>query len=166
MNFIQIIGICVLLFLVIFITKKKVWKQTLIFLVYWIWCFPQTFVGFIWYIICKIRGFKTYRYKNAFWTTSIDYSPAGGVSLGMFIFGKDYDSCRLKYDVKTEDVKKHEYGHALQSLILGWLYFIVIALPSVIWLSHYEKTDKDYYWFYTEAWAEKLGKVNRKKYKK
>lgn len=32
---------------------------------------------------------------------------------------------------RTEMIR-HEYGHAIQSVYLGWLYLIVIGLPSLI----------------------------------
>lgn len=65
---------------------------------------------------------------------------------------------------------KHEYGHQLQSYILGPLYILVIGLPSGLWCWFIQdwvnkirkkknKPELDYYWFYTESWANKLGKV-------
>ena len=69
-------------------------------------------------------------------------------------------------DGKSID-EKHEYGHCRQSEYLGWLYLIVIGIPSLIWCLCYnaEKRGglKDYYKFYTEAWADKLGGVIRDK---
>lgn len=48
-----------------------------------------------------------------------------GVSLGRYII--------FSNDVHLSlDALKHEYGHTLQSKKLGWLYLIVIGLPSFI----------------------------------
>ena len=59
----------------------------------------------------------------------------------------------------------HEYGHTIQSHKLGPLYLLVIALPSMIWAGCFEnyriKHNIDYYSFYTEVSADKLGGVNR-----
>ena len=59
----------------------------------------------------------------------------------------------------------HEYGHTLQSKMLGPLYLIVIGLPSLIWAWLYGPvipwSKNGYYVFYTEKWAEKLGEVKR-----
>lgn len=57
----------------------------------------------------------------------------------------------------------HEKGHALQSLYLGPLYLLVVGIPSIIWASVHRvfKLKQSYYWFYTEAWADKLGGVKR-----
>lgn len=57
----------------------------------------------------------------------------------------------------------HEYGHTVQSLILGPLYLLVIGLPSVIWLRtprlsrRRRDAGSSYYAFYTERWANHLG---------
>lgn len=85
-----------------------------------------------------------------------------GTSLGHFIFLKP------RHD-KT--VFKHEYGHVKQSYILGWLYLIVVGLPSVINNLQSRKWIKDglsnseiesrYFSRYPEAWADKLGGVER-----
>lgn len=73
-------------------------------------------------------------------------------SLGMFIFTAR--PCDLNFI-------QHEYGHTVQSLILGPICSLVIGLPSLIWcgcFSKYrEKYGVDYYSFYTESWANKLG---------
>lgn len=60
----------------------------------------------------------------------------------------------------------HEYGHCKQSEYLGWLYLIVIALPSVIhnlYVKIARKCGKEpnYYSFYTEKWADKLAGLSR-----
>jgi hypothetical protein len=59
------------------------------------------------------------------------------------------------------NVIAHERGHFLQSLVLGPLYWIIIAIPSItragIW--NYRlmngKSVKPYGSFYTEKWADK-----------
>ena len=57
----------------------------------------------------------------------------------------------------------HEYGHTVQSLILGPLYLIVIGMPSTLWgfLPNLHKKRKDeqisYFSFFTEGWANRLG---------
>lgn len=59
----------------------------------------------------------------------------------------------------------HEYGHTMQSHMLGIFYLIVIGAPSIIWAGCFdkyrEKTGKSYYSFFTEKWADKLGGVER-----
>lgn len=82
-------------------------------------------------------------------------STNGSVSLGNFVFIS-------KYTINYEKTLKHELGHTIQSKYLGPLYLLVIGLPSISWVAvrMMSKTlrKKDYYSFYTEAWAEELSK--------
>ena len=114
----------------------------------WVWCFPQMLAGLILKIITKAEKhgeFYHYTIKN------------GSVSLGEYIF-------LCPAHKQSFDIKKHELGHRKQSLMLGWLYLIVIGLPSFIWANCFkkyrEKHKIDYYSFYSERWANKLGRVN------
>jgi hypothetical protein len=57
----------------------------------------------------------------------------------------------------------HEYGHTIQSLILGPVYLIAMGIPSTIWgfspaLNRKRKEDQiSYFSFFTEKWANQLG---------
>lgn len=73
-------------------------------------------------------------------------------------------SFRFINENASTNTAMHETGHSYQSLYLGPLYLIVIGLPSLIWnLLHQTKYFKNlnYYAFYTEKWADKLGLVKR-----
>lgn len=116
----------------------------------WLWCFPQNLLGLLVKIFTraeKVGDHYHYNFKG------------GSVSLGEFIF-------LAPYDWHDERVLKHEMGHREQSKRLGWLYLFIIGIPSVIWQSCFrryrEKRNIDYYDFYTEKWADKLGGVNKK----
>lgn len=67
--------------------------------------------------------------------------------------------------LKTK-VVRHELGHCRQSLYLGWLYLIVIELPSICWAGlHRIKAIANkwsYYAPYTEKWADKLAGIKRR----
>lgn len=56
----------------------------------------------------------------------------------------------------------HEYGHSRQSRILGPLYLVVVGIPSlfvnVLWRMGIVKYE-DYYRWYPERWADRLGGV-------
>ena len=73
--------------------------------------------------------------------------------MGLFIFIKD----REDVNPWTYNTRIHEYGHTWQCLLLGPLYYIVIALPSVIWCNCFagyrKKNNVSYYKLYCEAWA-------------
>lgn len=122
-------------------------------IIYWIWCFPQMIAGLFLRLFVKVELKE--KYKNA-----VIYKcnlKSGSISLGNKIF-----LCKEHWN--DEYVKKHEYGHWKQGLILGWLYLIIIGIPSITWCNLFEKyrikNNLDYYSFYTEKWANKLGGNN------
>ncbi len=58
----------------------------------------------------------------------------------------------------------HEYGHTIQSVILGPLFIFVIAFPSLFWANsrkmerYRAKKGIGYYRFYPERWANHIAK--------
>lgn len=79
-----------------------------------------------------------------------------GVSLGDYII-----LARKNRDYKTIH---HEHGHQIQSRRLGPLYLIVIGLPSLLGNIYSRIFHKSAEWYYKqpwEAWADKLGGVER-----
>ena len=112
---------------------------------------PQNLVGVVLRLIHK--GTDT-EYNDALVRRS--QTMQGGISLGRYIVVNRYASRKTIM---------HEYGHCLQSRRLGWLYLIVIGLPSIIWAGLYgwliPHSYNGYYRFYTERWADKLGGVTR-----
>lgn len=122
--------------------------------IFWfIWGLPQNLIGAILFLTSKGNW---YYYKGCF-VKEISKTGPGAISLGMFIlfyadFGQD-----------THRVLKHEFGHTIQSKILGPLYLFVIGLPSLIWAGLFrkyrEKNNVSYYSLYTERWADKLGGI-------
>lgn len=121
------------------------------FIIKYVWQFPQMLAAWIWYLVRK----KSILYNSIgnFYTVYVGAN-RGGVTLGDKIFiSKCYHGEYLNM------VIAHESGHVKQSLYLGPLYLIVIGIPSILWVwSHrWIAPKKSYYWFYTEAWANKLG---------
>lgn len=131
-------------------------KKFLFYLIQFTWALPQNLVGCIAYLILS-RKYKHERFHNAF-ITYISKKNFGGVSIGIFIFINPD-----KKEAWLHDTRIHEYGHTIQSLVLGPLFPFVIALPSVIWcgsarLNKYRKdNDVSYYWLYCEGWANLWG---------
>ncbi|MDR0751575.1 MAG: hypothetical protein LBF12_03175 [Christensenellaceae bacterium] len=65
-------------------------------------------------------------------------------------------------DIQTSDTRIHEFGHTIQSLILGPFYLLIIGIPSFVWCNskrfiELRKTGVSYFSFYTERWANYLG---------
>ena len=111
---------------------------------------------------------KHYFYHGAVIT---EWKDKSSVSLGMFVFvtGEPYFYEKLKEEYSMEELSGrllvHEYGHTIQSLILGPLYLIVIGIPSTLWgfspnLNRKRKEQQlSYFSFFTEKWADSLGEM-------
>ena len=85
----------------------------------------------------------------------------------VFVTKEPYFYDKLKNEYTMEELSRrllvHEYGHTIQSLILGPLYLIVVGIPSTLWgflPSLNQKRKKEglsYFSFFTEKWANYLG---------
>lgn len=121
------------------------------------WGFPQTLLGATTFLAHANR--PHFRYHGAIVTT---WKSRKAVSLGLFIFLKGPANPRTAPAKVNEQLLAHEYGHTIQSLILGPLYLPVIGLPSVLWLNlpacrqYRKKNAVPYYTFYTERLANDL----------
>ncbi len=133
--------------------RKRI-PEVLFWLAMYTWCLPQTLAGLV--LLRKYRNCPRERYHNAVVVYHNDRF--GGVSLGGYTFVNGHSGKR------RAGVRAHEYGHCIQSLMLGPLYFLVIALPSALWcnLGVFVKMRKNkgisYYRFFTERWANSLVK--------
>ncbi len=137
-------------------------KKFLYSLVQIIWGFPQTLVGFILFLI-NIRR-KQYRYHGAIVT---EWGSNSSISLGLFLFvTKGTVPAVLRSSGQSRPVGNplvvHEYGHTIQSLFLGPLYFLVIGLPSASWANRKKYVEMrrkgtPYAAFWTEKFANSLG---------
>lgn len=126
----------------------------------YIWELPQNLLGLIIKKACKSDYYITFNGVKVY-----TWNKYGAISLGNFIFVEE-SAIENASDWYLENLIKHEYGHCLQSRKLGWLYLLVIGLPSFLWAQlggkHREKTGKSYYDFYTERWANELGKADER----
>ena len=124
-------------------------NQLMYVLLQFTWGILQNLEGLVMFLACKMLGCKSKKYKNAVVTKW--NNKYGSVSLGMFLFVTDDED---------ETLVAHEYGHSLQSLFLGPLFFFVIGIPSICWAafgdSYRKKHNKTYYEFYTESWSNEL----------
>lgn len=113
----------------------------------YIWCLPQNLLGLLFLLF--IRGEEKHTLNGISFYYAKDFR--GGISLGRYIILGD----------KRERSVRHEFGHCIQSRMLGPLYLIVVGLPSLIhaWLCKCE--DHSYYDYWCERWADKLGGVRR-----
>ena len=122
-----------------------------------VWQLPQNLLGLI--VGCFLRGKKRLTGFPGI-PSAIHFVGArnmwGGISLGNFVYFRP-----PAYDKMI----KHEYGHCIQSRILGPFYLLVIGLPSLLWaLWWHPGRNVGYYSFYTERWADRLGGVERRQW--
>ena len=127
-----------------------------------LWELPQCLLGFI---LFQVYSMDCMCMEVPYGDVRILYSERmkGGISLGRFIILP----WKYRYNSSSyvRDTIRHEYGHTRQSLRLGWLYLIIIGLPSITWAwlhSNFKRfSTVNYYSFYTEKNADKLGGVKR-----
>ncbi len=128
-----------------------------------------------WGILQTLLGFAVFlmnRKKSHFWyhgALVTVWNDPSSVSLGMFVFvtADPYFYPKLQAEYSKAEVNRrllvHEYGHTIQSLILGPLYLIVMGIPSTLWgfLPNLAKKRREqglsYFSFFTESWANALG---------
>lgn len=127
------------------------------YMLLYIWQFPQNILGgfLVWLFKAVLHG----RYENdiidGYFVATRLAKKWSGVSLGDYIIFSNE-----KY--ATEINIRHEHGHQKQSLYLGWLYLILIGLPSFIANLIHRKIDFDYYSTPWERTADLLGHVERR----
>lgn len=131
---------------------KKI-AETAYVILQWTYGILQTLLGLA--LLARFARCPRFCYRGA--VVVVHDGNFGGVSLGMFVFvnGKRGEERRRAATV-------HEYGHTLQSLLLGPLYLLVIGIPSAVWCNapRFEKMRAEgasYFDFYPEKWAEKWG---------
>lgn len=129
------------------------WPRALFYLIQFTWGLPVNLVGLLVFLCCR-TWCPSKRFRNSI----VTYFPGnrGGLSLGIFIF--------LSVPCASEHSRlcAHEYGHTVQCLFLGPLYWIVVAVPSVIWChlfnGYRNKHHISYDDLYCEHWATAWGK--------
>jgi hypothetical protein len=130
------------------------------------WGVLQTTLGLICFLF-HIKD-KHYFYHGAIVT---EWKSRSSVSLGMFVFitNEPFFYEKLKDEYQKEELSErllvHEYGHTIQSIILGPLYLILMGIPSTIWgfSARLNKLRREknisYFAFFTEKWANHLGEM-------
>ena len=141
----------------------------------WTWGLPQTLAGAGLYL--KHRKDPHFDYNGARVTA---WDRDSGISLGKFIFVPAEKCVKEAKRGGTEEenaqhvrvnefLLDHEYGHTIQSLILGPAYLLLVGAPSMVWnrLEYFDrkrkKTGKSYYSAVFERTANTLGAMVKKK---
>ena len=127
------------------------------------WQLPQSVIGtIVQYVYMHMKGDKVQvgmplmnSHPQYLIAAVFSSRMQGGLSLG--------DTITLPYSstlTTPRSVMRHEKGHCIQSMLLGWFYLPIIGLSSILWASWHTLTNskRDYNSFWTERWAEKLAK--------
>ena len=141
----------------------------------WTWGILQNLLGFFIWFALRVFGHSK-RHGHFRFAPVTGWQKGGSMGLGMFIFaGKDLTLKNLQ-DPKTgtweEHILSHEYGHTVQSAILGPFYLFLIGLPSIIWCNFkpagrsWRSGKKDYESFFPEKWATRLGVKTEARHRK
>lgn len=128
-------------------------KRLLYTLLQCTWGIAQTIAGAAMFLV--LIGRKHFIYRGCVATV---WKRRDSASVGIFIFVSETLCGRLR-----DEIIVHEYGHTVQSVILGPLYPFVISIPSAVWcltpkfVRMRQEKGISYYSFYTERWANRLG---------
>ena len=122
---------------------RPIMKRTLLYL----WELPQNLLGLLFLLF--LRGEERHELYGITFYYCKTFN--GGISLGQYII-----LCG-----KWEKSIRHEYGHCLQSRMLGWLYLPVVGLFSILHAGLCACRMHSYYAIWCERWADRLGGVNR-----
>lgn len=97
-----------------------------------------------------------------------EYPLPSSLSLGLFIFLTDRPPRDRRGQIPHGEISRrllvHEYGHTVQSLLLGPLYLPVAGLPSALWANlpccqRIWRGDVSYFSFFIEKTANSLGEL-------
>lgn len=130
-------------------------KNLLFRLWQWTWGFPQSLLGLIFRII--YRNCPREEYKG---TIVTHWPKASSMGVGMYLFLGTNGGSEHRAQVLV-----HEFGHSVQSLILGPLFLPIMGIPSFLWanLPSCRKLRREkkvsYYAFYPESNANRLGRL-------
>jgi hypothetical protein len=117
------------------------------------WGILQNLIGFIAFLAVGLCARKFLRRHETAFVSLIKNNFGGSACAGVFLFVSNDNA----------ELIKHEYGHTIQSLILGPFWLLVIGIPSFVWAAFFEsyrkRKNKSYYSFYTERWANRLADV-------
>jgi hypothetical protein len=129
-----------------------------------VWESPQNALGAIVFALHAARHeVRSVRYERE--RLMIEIGSFGAVSLGLFVFYTERDNPYVPVGRENRD---HEYGHSIQSRLLGPLYLSTVGVASelrvVYAFAHRHLRGRrwaGYYDGFPERWADRLGGVDR-----
>jgi hypothetical protein len=141
-----------------------------LFVLLFLWELPQNIIGVIVFLASRAVPNRTMTDRDNVIVSLFKKYP--GMSLGRFIFVMAEPEKNYRYEYRGHrrdhgDLIAHEKGHSIQSCILGPFYFLILVF-SGLWFVFTAVGEVvlgrrfiDYYAFFTEAWADRLGRAGR-----
>ena len=130
------------------------WPRIVFYLLQFTWGSTVNLAGLLVFLCCRRRRFHSKKFRNAIVTCLP--GDRGGLSLGIFIF------LSVRNAQESSRLCAHEYGHTVQCLLLGPLYWVVVAIPSVLWYHFFaayrKKRGIPYDALFCERWATAWGR--------
>lgn len=131
----------------------------------WLWQLPQCYIGWfyaLWIMVAhNVHDVRWGSYRGVTFLLVQNADSQSAVSLGfiivMYVHHMPSDTESFDHYFHTHPICMHEFGHAVDSRLWGWLYLPVIGLPSLISAVR-ETVQKDYTHrtFWTERRANRL----------
>lgn len=125
------------------------WRRAVFYLLQFTWGLSANLAGLLVFLCC--RPSRRERFRNGV----VSYLPGrwGGLSLGVFLFLGEREDPGLRV---------HEYGHTIQCLVLGPLYWPAVVIPSAVWYHCFARYRRrhgvPYDALYCERWATAWGR--------
>ena len=127
----------------------SIFKRVIFTVLQCTWGILQTLAGAAVFLVLIKR--KHFIYRAGIGTL---WSRGESLSLGLFFFVSEQSP-----EDRQNELCAHEYGHSIQSVILGPMFLPVLGLPSSLWcmMPYFERRrarkGRSYYSLYTERWA-------------
>ena len=128
-------------------------KRILFIILQCTWGILPTLVGLFFFL--KLNN---YPHKTYLGCIDTRWDTRSGLSLGLFIFTPNDE-------IKDADkIRVHEYGHCIQSIVLG-PFFTIVGIISLVWGRHpyfaklREEKKLPYTSCFVESWASKWGEL-------
>ncbi len=136
--------------------KKYTLNHILYTIIQLTWGIIQNALGILILIILTIiNPRRKHSYYHGALVTHWKFSFSCGCGMFIFYGHENADD--------ASEVLVHEYGHTLQSVVLGPLFMFVIAIPSMVWAftpcfgRMRKEKNIPYVSFYPESWANAWG---------
>lgn len=124
-----------------------------------IWQLPQYLISLLFWIV--LRPFLVYRFKhNEVLVYAWRWRSLGSLSIGfLIIISERNDLGEPISEISMMRTLQHEYGHTIQSQIVGPFFLLAIGIPSFIRAIYFTifQPNKGYYDIIFEKTADDLG---------